>query len=298
MSPRASPRWESRVNGVRAHELSVPSRVVIYALLTILSLVVILPYLWVIGSSLTMGELIGHFSGLSVHTFVPEQVTFENYVALFTKVSMLRVLFNTVFVAVSVSLAGLVVNSMAAYALARLRVFGKKVIFAIIISTMFIPFELMIIPLFQVVRNLHIMDSYAALIVPAAASAFGIFFFRQFFLDVPTSLEEAAFIDGAGMFRTYWQILLPLLKVPLVTMGIMTFIMQWDNFLWAITVINKAQLTVLQVALTFIATATTYVSDLGVIFAGVVLAAVPMLILYLFLQKYVTQGVAMVGIKG
>jgi multiple sugar transport system permease protein/putative chitobiose transport system permease protein len=280
------------------NDLTRPAKVVVYGVLIVLSVVVILPYLWVIGSSLTMGQLIGRFSGLSLRTFIPERVTLENYAALFTKVNMLRVLFNTVFVAVVVSLAGLVVNSMAAFALARLGVRGKNVIFAVIISTMFIPFELMIIPLFQVVRDLGIMDSYAALIVPAIASGFGIFFFRQFFLDVPQSLEEAAFIDGAGMFRTYWQILLPLLKVPMITMGIMTFIMQWDNFLWAITVINKEELTVLQVALTFIATATTYVSDLGVIFSGVVLAAIPMLILYLFLQKYITQGIATVGIKG
>jgi ABC-type glycerol-3-phosphate transport system permease component len=280
------------------NELGGPAKILVYTILILLSLVIILPYLWVIGSSLTEGQLIGRYGGLSIHTFVPKQVTFDNYVQLFTKVNMVRVLFNTIFVAVCVSLAGLVVNSMAAFALARLHVFGKNVIFAIIISTMFIPFELMIIPMFQVVRNLGMMDSYAALIVPAVASAFGIFFFRQFFLDVPQSLEEAAFIDGAGLMRTYWQILLPLLKVPLITMGIMTFIMQWDNFLWAITVTNRVELTVLQVALTFIATATTYVSDLGVIFAGVVLAAVPMLILYVVLQKYITQGVATVGIKG
>ena len=280
------------------NDLTRVARVFIYTALLILSVIVILPYLWVMGSSLTMGHLIGRYGGLSFRAFVPEQVTFENFVALFTKVNMLRVLFNTVFVAVSVSVAGLVVNSMAAFALARLHVRGKKVIFAIILSTMFIPFELMIIPLFQVVRDLGIMDSYGALIIPAIASAFGIFFFRQFFLDVPASLEEAAFIDGAGLFRTYWQILLPLLKVPMITMAIMTFIMQWDNFLWAITVINKEQLTVLQVALTFLSTATTYVADLGVIFSGVILAAVPMLILYLVLQKYVIQGVATVGIKG
>jgi multiple sugar transport system permease protein/putative chitobiose transport system permease protein len=281
-----------------ANDLTRPAKVVVYGVLVILSLVVILPYLWVIGSSLTMGQLIGRFSGLSLHTFIPEQVTLENYAALFTKVNMLRVLFNTVFVAVVVSLAGLVVNSMAAFALARLHVRGKNIIFAVIISTMFIPFELMIIPLFQVVRDLGIMDSYAALIVPAIASAFGIFFFRQFFLDVPQSLEEAAFIDGAGMFRTYWQILLPLLKVPMITMGIMTFIMQWDNFLWAITVINKEELTVLQVALTFISTQSMFVTNWGVIFGGVALAAFPMLILYLSLQKYITQGIATVGIKG
>jgi multiple sugar transport system permease protein len=281
-----------------ANELSGSAKAVIYTILILLSLVVILPYLWVIGSSLTAGQLIGRYAGLSIHTFVPEQVTFDNYVQLFTKVNMGRVLFNTIFVAVCVSLVGLVVNSMAAFALARLHVFGKNVIFAIIISTMFIPFELMIIPMFQVVRNLGMMDSYAALIVPAVASAFGIFFFRQFFLDIPLSLEEAAFIDGAGMFRTYWQILLPLLKVPLITMGIMTFIMQWDNFLWAITVTNRVELTVLQVALTFISTQSMFVTNWGVIFAGVVLAAVPMLILYIALQKYITQGVATVGIKG
>ncbi len=280
------------------NDLTRAAKAFIYAVLLILSVVVILPYLWVMGSSLTMGQLIGRFGGMSFRAFVPEQVTFENFVALFTKVNMLRVLFNTIFVAVSVSAAGLVVNSMAAFALARLHVRGGKVVFAIILSTMFIPFELMIIPLFQVVRDLGIMDSYGALIIPAIASAFGIFFFRQFFLDVPASLEEAAFIDGAGLFRTYWQILLPLLKVPMITMAIMTFIMQWDNFLWAITVINKEQLTVLQVALTFISTQSMFVTNWGVIFAGVVLAAVPMLILYLVLQKYVIQGVATVGIKG
>jgi multiple sugar transport system permease protein/putative chitobiose transport system permease protein len=280
------------------NDLTRTAKAMIYGILLILSLVVILPYLWVIGSSLTNGQLIGRYGGISIRAFVPELITFENYVRLFTRVNMLRVLFNTVFVAVSVSIVGLVVNSMAAFALARLHVFGKKVIFAIIISTMFIPFELMIIPLFQVVRDLGIMDSYAALIIPALASAFGIFFFRQFFLDVPQSLEEAAFIDGAGLFRTYWQILLPLLKVPLITMGIMTFIMQWDNFLWAITVTNRAELTVLQVALTYLSTADLFVTNLGVVFAGVVLAAVPMLVLYLFLQKYIIQGVATVGIKG
>lgn len=280
------------------NDLSKVSKIIMYVLLSFLSVIIILPYLWVISNSLTQSELIGKFGGFSLRTFIPENITLANYRSLFYRANILRIIFNTVFVATTVTALSLIINSMAAYSIARLNIKGKKIIFAIIISTMIIPFELMLIPMYQITQQLGIVNSYAGLIIPAMASAFGIFFFRQFFLDIPKSLEESAYIEGAGMFRTYWQVIVPLMKVPFITLGIMTFIQQWDNFLWAVTVINTEKLTMLQVALTFIASVNDYVTDWGVVFAGVVVAAVPMIIMYLFLQKYFIQSIATVGIKG
>ena len=280
------------------NRIGIISKIAIYAFLTILTLIVLIPFFWTIGSSLSVSTEIGKYGGLDIRAFIPEHITLANYKLLFEKYDMLRVLFNTVFVAATITILSLFFNSLAAYALARMDFKGKKVIFAIIVLTMIVPFELLVIPLYQVARQFHITDQYTGLIIPAMASALGIFYFRQFFLDIPQALEEAAIIDGASRFRIYWSIVAPLMKAPFVTMAVLAFLNQWDNFLWALTVINNQKLILLQVALMMIATSKEYVTDWGNVFAGAVLSAVPIAVLFIFIQKYYVQSIASVGIKG
>ncbi len=277
---------------------TITSKIVMYIFFSLISLIVIIPFLWVIGNSFKISEEIGRYGGLSIHAFIPVKATLANYRQLWVKCDLLRVLFNTVFVAVVVTAVSMVFNSLAAYALARMKFRGKKVLFTTIILTMIIPFEVLVIPLYQTVKQLNLIDSYLGLIIPASASAFGIFFLRQFFLEIPNSIEEAAVLDGAGHFTIYSRVMLPLLTSPLVTIGILTFLQQWDNFLWAVTVINKQQLTMLQVALTFIATANEHITDWGVVYSGAVVSAVPIITVFLFIQKYYIQSIASTGVKG
>lgn len=279
-------------------EVNLKTKIFIYIFFVALALMVIVPFLWVIGNSFCVSEAIGKYGGLSIWAFIPKKLTMANYRQLFVKCDLYRILFNTVFVALTVTVCSLMLNSLAAYALARLNFRGKKVVFSIVLLTMIIPFEVMVIPLYHIVKQLKLIDSYGGLIMPVMASALGIFFFRQFFLEIPTSLEEAATIDGAGRFKIYKDIMLPLMKPPLVTMGIITFLQQWDNFLWAVTVINRDKYQLLQVALTYMATANEHITDWGVVFSGAVVSAVPIIIIFVFMQKYYIQSIATTGVKG
>jgi ABC-type glycerol-3-phosphate transport system permease component len=175
--------------------------------------------------------------------------------------------------------------------------FGKKVLFAIIVATMILPIEILIVPLYRIIRDFGLMDSVAALIIPFAASGFGIFFMRQFFSGIPKELDEAAVIDGCGKFGIFFRVLLPLARAPLITLGIIVFLAQWDSFLVPVTFISSPDKTVLQVAI-FDLYNHIYFNDTGILFAGIFIAAVPVIILFLSVQKYYTSGIASSGIKG
>ncbi|HEY5583525.1 MAG TPA: carbohydrate ABC transporter permease, partial [Ruminiclostridium sp.] len=266
-------------------------------ILTILTVVVIIPYIWIIANSLQESSLIGKNTGL-IGSFIPTKFTFASYIEVGVRMNLVRVMFNTIFVAVAVTLSALILNSMAGYAFARLKFKGKNTLFALLLLTYIVPFEVLVIPLYHTVRQLNMVGTYWALIVPAAASAYGIFFFRQFFEEIPNSLEEAAIVDGANKFKIYTSIMLPLVKAPMVTLGIITFLGQWDNFLWAYTVVNSEKMNMLQVALVYVITGQMFRTNWGVMFAGVVVSALPMIILFIILQKYYVENIAFSGIKG
>jgi multiple sugar transport system permease protein len=258
---------------------------------------VAVPIVWGYSAAFRSNEEIAGMSGFSRYTFVPKVPTLNNFIRLFQKVNVGRIFVFTIFVSVSVTLLNLFINSIAAYSFARIHFIGKKILFSIMIATLAIPIEILIIPLYRQVYVMGMMNSLTSLIVPFCASAFGIFFMRQFFLGIPRELEEAAVIDGCGRFRIFQSVMLPLSKTALITLGVTIFLQQWDSFLVPVTFISSESKMLLQVAINYIYSG-LYFNDFGLLFAGMVIASVPIIILFLFLQKYYVAGISSTGIKG
>lgn len=270
-----------------------------YTMLTLFVIIAIIPMAWGVGNAFRSNEELATISGVGIGlaAFIPKQFTVENFVTMFTSLNFSRVLLNTVFVAGVVTVGNLFINALAGYTFARLQFPGKKLLFMIFLATLMVPLEVLIIPLYDNIRKLKMMDSYAALIIPFLANGFGIFYMRQFISGLPTELDEAAIIDGCTRFGVFSRIILPLLRSSMVTLGVIVFLQQWDSFIVPVTVMNSKEKMVLQVALQDLQFG-LYSNDYGVMFAGIVVAAVPVIVVFLFLQKYYVEGISASGLKG
>jgi multiple sugar transport system permease protein len=271
-------------------------KIILIFLLFLVFLSILVPYLWTISNAFRFNDEIGVYNNLGVYTFVPKAFTMSNFRRMFDQLNMWRIIFNTLLVAFSTTLMSLFINALTGYALGLMNFIGKKFIFALFISMMMFPIEVLIIPLYLTINDLHLNDSYFSLILPFLATPFGIFFMRQFFQNQPKSLGEAAKIDGANQVQIFMKVYLPLAKTPLMTLGLLTFMQQWDSFIVPVTFINDESKLVLQVALTRLS-AGLYMTDYGVLFAGVTLSIIPILIIYLLTQRHIQENIAMTGIK-
>ena len=220
---------------------------------------------------------------------------FDNYVKAFTAAPFGRYYFNSLVVAFAVTLGQLITCSMAAFAFARLRFKGRDILFYIFLGTMMIPYNVTMIPSFMVLYWLGWIDSYYALIVPGLASAFGTFLLRQFFITIPRELEEAAYIDGASRFQVLRRIILPLAKPALATLAIFTFMGVFNDFIWALIVINSEQMQTVQLGLAIFRD--RYLTEWDLLMAGSVTAVLPILIVFFFAQKYFIKGITLSGLK-
>lgn len=232
-------------------------------------------------------------------TIVPEQWTLRAYYKLFFEDAsspVFRWFANSLIAATLHAALVVVVASMAGYALARLYLPGKNVLFGLILLTMFVPGFVFLMPNFELMSKLAWLDSLQALIVPGAAGAFGVFFMRQFFLAIPKELEESARIDGAGAFRTFFSVMLPNVRGAALTLFILSFLANWNDFVWPLYVMFSDEMLTLPIGLSRLQGA--YTIDYPVIMAGACLAAVPVLIIYTILQRYIIEGVATSGLKG
>jgi multiple sugar transport system permease protein len=185
---------------------------------------------------------------------------------------------------------------MAAYALARLSFPGKRIITGLVLATLFVPPISLLIPNYVIVSTFGWLDSLAAVIVPGAAGAFGVFFLRQFFLSLPLELEEAAMLDGAGRFKTFLTVVLPLSRPALATLALLTFLANWNDFLWPLYVLFSPERLTIQPGLSTLQSA--YTTDYATILAGGAIASIPVLILFLISQRFVIEGIARGGLKG
>lgn len=270
-----------------------------YALMIVLAIVSVIPIVWMIGGSLRpYEELFRYSSSFNLHLFVPVKFTLSNFdkVIFNDQNPFIRYIGNTLIVAASVTALVLVVNSLAAFAFAKLRFRGKGVLFALFMSALIIPGEVTLVPNYLLMHNLGWLNTYWALIVPGMLSVFGIFLLRQFFADIPDEILEAAKIDGASMPRTFVNIVMPASVPPMITLGLMTFLGNWDAYLWPLIVINEDKLQMIQVAIASFSSAVG--TDWSRILAASTISTVPILILFLFLQRYYIQGVTMSGVKG
>jgi multiple sugar transport system permease protein len=254
-------------------------------------LITVGPMLWMLSASLkSPGDVLRFPPAL-----IPTNPQWTNYRDVFTQVPFLRYIANSALVSVTVTVAGLVLHSMAGYSLARLRYPGRNLIFIGILSTLMVPSAVLLIPQFILVKDLGWLNSYAGLIVPAIPHAFGIFLMRQFYLGLPGELQEAAIVDGATPAGVFWRIALPLSKPILATLAVFFFLANWNSFLWPLVIIQSPEMWVIQIGIT------QFVGEHGtqwnMIMAASVVAAVPTLLLFFVLQRYIVEGIKMTGIK-
>jgi multiple sugar transport system permease protein len=269
-----------------------------YAVMLLLAAFFLLPYAWMVSGSLrTQAEIFENIYPLTPWTFIPKQPTLENFRALLNlqPLPFTHYIFNSLFVAVTVTAFSLVVNSFAAYAFARIAFPGRDVLFVLFLSTMIIPFEVLAIPLYLEMRLLGWIDTYQALIIPFVASPLGMFLLRQFFLGLPRELEEAARMDGCSMFGAFWRIVLPNAVPALIAFGVIRFQFSWDAFVWPLIVAPSPPVRVIQVAIA------SFDTDIQVqwnlILAGAVLASLPIILMFAFLQRFYVQGMVTSGMK-
>jgi len=267
-----------------------------YAGLILLTLVFVAPLLWMLSTSFKTNLEATQLPP----NWIPEKFSTEAYSTLFktgeSQTPVLRWFLNSMVAASAHTVLVLVTASTAAYALARMNFPGRKVLFAAIIATLFIPQFVFLMPNYLIVDAFGWLDTLLAVIVPGAAGAFGVFFLRQFFVSMPYELEEAALVDGANRFQIFLRIVLPLSKAPLATLAVLSFLANWNDFLWPVYVLLSPENLTLQPGLSILQNA--YTTDYAVVMAGGVVASIPVLLVFILAQKYVIQGVSRSGLKG
>jgi multiple sugar transport system permease protein len=226
---------------------------------------------------------------------LPQAPTGDNFIYVLTEVPFIRYLLNTVLVAGVVTLVALFFHSMAGYALARLRFPGRETIFILIFSTFLVSLPVIIVPLFMLVRSMGLLNTYAGIIVPSIFNAFGIFLLRQYYLSLPRELEEAAVVDGAGYWRIYWSVILPLSRPILASLAILFFLANWNAFLWPLTVASNNELWVVQVGVSNFKS--QYSASWNYIMAASTIVAAPMLVLFVIFQRQIMESIKTSGLK-
>ena len=266
-----------------------------YAALIILTFVFVAPLLWMLSTSLKPRFQTTQFPP----QWIPGEFSGYGYSTILTTASQTPVFqwfINSMIASTAHTLLVLVTASTAAYALARMHFRGKNVMFAVIVLTLVIPQFVFLIGNYIIVEAFGWLDTLLAVIVPGAAGAFGVFFLRQFFVSLPMELEEAALIDGANRFQIFLRVIMPLSKAPLATLAVLSFLVNWNDFLWPVYVLLSPESLTLQPGLA--ALQGSYNTNYAVIMAGGVLTSIPVLIIYLFAQRYIIEGVSRSGVKG
>lgn len=280
---RSAGNWATRIFGL--------------VVLVVIAIVFLLPFMWIISSGFKDSEDI--FAGLipfSWEAFVPINPTLANFEQLFVEKGVGRSLLNSFIVAAIEVIGALVVCSLAAYALTRMQWKGRGAVFALILATFMIPVEAMFVPLYRVVSGMGLGDNLWGVALPGVASVFGLFLLKQAFEDIPRELDEAARLDGAGHFRIFFSVILPNVKTALATLILIKFLFSWNAFLWPLVAIQSPENKLIQVAVAH-EVSPNQLPNWGLTFAGAAIAVIPVLILFLLLQRYFVKGLATTGMK-
>jgi len=268
-------------------------KIFIYLLLLLVVLITVLPFVWMLSASIKSDREVFQ---MNPFVLIPENPHWDNYMKVWTKIPFAVFIKNTVILTVVVTILQLFTSSFAAYAFAKLEFSGKKQLFLAYISTIAMPWQVYMVPQFLMMRKMGLNDTLLAMVVLQAFSAFGVFLMRQFYMGIPDSLCEAARIDGMNEFRIYANIMLPLSKPALATLTIFTFVATWNDYLGPTIYLKSEMKKTIQIGLQrFIG---QYSSEYGLIMAGSVISLIPVLIVFLLLQKYFVEGIATSGVKG
>jgi multiple sugar transport system permease protein len=285
-----SPKREGVMQSAIARERI--TRALLYTLLILGAVLALMPMVWMVSASLMPS---GEASTYPPH-FFPSRLTFAHYSDLFTRLSIGKYLLNSAFVSLVVTFASLAINSMAGYAFAKLRFHGRDRLFRVLSTGLVLPVQVAMLPLFLLMKNLHLINTYWGVIIPGMASIFGIFLVRQYALAIPDEMLDAARVDGASEFRIFLSIVVPGIVPILATLSIWTFLATWNDFMWPLIVLSDESHYTLPVALANLAG--EHVQDTELMMAGSVLTVIPVLLVFLFLQRYYIQGVMAGSVKG
>ncbi len=275
------------------NKLSLTAKIVLHAVLIVGAFSMLSPLIWQTGVSFKpTGEL-------ESSSWLPENPTLDNYRLTFTRIPFGRMMLNSVFVAAYITFLTMLTSTMAGYAFARLNFPGRDKLFMGYLATMMVPGAVTMIPLFVLVSWMGLRNNYLGVILPAAFSVYGTFMMRQFFMGIPTDLEDAARIDGCSPLRIYWHIILPLSKPAVATLATLTFISAWNSFLWPLLMLDDAKMMTLPVGLSLFQDSTrTMGTDWGALMAAASVVMLPIIIIFVFNQQYFVRGIRMGAIKG
>jgi multiple sugar transport system permease protein len=271
------------------------SRLMVDSVMFVIVALMLLPFCWVVSTSLRLPKE----SFKLPPVFFPTTFHIENYAKVFEFVPEFTAFIkNSLFVSVVATSLQVIVTTMAAYAFARIEFRGRDGLFLMILSGLMIPSFSTIIPLFLIMKNLGLMDSVWAVILPYTINPFGIFLVRQFMLSIPKSYDEAAYLDGAGRFRIFWEIIVPMTKPAIIVAAVMWFLRSWNDFFYPFIFLTSWEKMTLPVGLTVLAGLESRANPVSVMLAGVTLSLIVPVLIFIFGQKYLVQGTALSGIKG
>ncbi|MGM0778071.1 MAG: carbohydrate ABC transporter permease [Bacillota bacterium] len=267
-------------------------RIPLYAFLILGSIGMLVPFVWMISSALKPNNEI--FT--SPPTFLPKDANWGNFITAWNSGDFTQYFINTSIISVLTTVITLFICSLAGYTFAKFNFMGKKLLFLLFLGTMMIPMQVIMIPIFLMMSKIGLLNSYWSVILPLVANAYGVFLMRRFMSTIPTELMEAARIDGCSEFRIFWQIILPLTKPALVTLGILTFLGAWNEFLWPLIMLDSPDMMTLQVALTQFQG--QYEVKWNLLMAASALSMIPIALIFIVFQRYLVEGIASSGVKG
>lgn len=274
-------------------ELTIKS--ITYAFLVVFGVTMMLPFLWMISTSLKETQAVYIFPP----KWIPDPIVWVSYLKVWTVVPFARFYLNSILVALAVTVGQVFTSAFAAYAFSRLNFPGRDKLFFSYLATMMIPGSVTLVPVYILMVHFRWIDSYKALIIPAMFSAYGTFMLRQFFMGIPRDLEDAARIDGCSLFGIFWKIILPLSKPILATLTTFTFMASWNNFMWPLLVTESVEKKTLPIGLAYFQEVYQYTQpDWALLMAGSLLVTIPVILVFVFNQRFFVEGIKLSGIKG
>ena len=271
---------------------AIVRKVLLYALLIIIGIIMVVPFLWMISTSLKE-----QYDTVKIPpVWIPNPPRWQNYVDLFTQQPMLQFMLNTIKIVFFMVLGQLFFSSLAAYSFARIKFKGRTVMFFFYIATLMVPGQVTMIPTYLMFAKVGLVDNHIVLILPAFFSAFGVFLLRQFFMSLPKELEEAAEIDGCNPFTTYYRIMLPLIVPAMLTLGVFTLMNTWNDYMGPLIYLTTPEKYTMTLGIAYFKG--VYTTQWNLVMAGSVLSVIPILVAYLCAQKYFVEGIAFSGVKG
>lgn len=274
---------------IKSHRVT---RIVLYAVLITTSVTMCLPFLWMLSASLKPETEVFNFP----IRWIPETIRWQNYADVFERIPFAKYYMNSLIIAGAITILQIVTCSMSAYALSKVNFPERDKVFLVYLCTLMVPYQVIMIPQFLVIKNIGLVDTRASVIIIAAFSAFGVFLFRQFFMSIPESLSEAARVDGCSEFRIYARIIMPLSKPAIASLVIFTFVSSWNDFLGPLIYLNSDNVKTIQLGIR--AFQTLYNTENALIMAAASIATIPIIIIYLCAQDQFIEGIASTGTKG